>query len=141
MTAAWSAPAARMAARSITLPPERWARERRITNLRTASSSASRPRSSTAGACAASSGADLFARFMAAVLWSLVGYRVLGLVTMTSERHPHVQRDAPAGEAVHQSPQLAQRVRSTSATTALPKRVASAVETGFPESVPARVPA
>src|SRR4051794_33550433 len=68
MTAAWSAPAARMAARSITLPPEEWARERRITNARIASSPASpRPRSSTAVACAASPRADLFSRLMAAV--------------------------------------------------------------------------
>src|SRR5436190_18983374 len=66
MTAAWSAPAARMAARSITLPPEGWARERRITNARMASSSP-RPRLSTAVACAASSRADLFSRLMAAV--------------------------------------------------------------------------
>src|SRR5206468_10147276 len=64
------------------------------------------------------------------------GYRVFGRLATTRERHRHVHREAPGGEALHHSPQPAQRVWPSSVSTALPNRVASTVETdlGWPSS-------
>src|SRR4051812_24274487 len=130
MTASTSAPEARMAARSITLPPDGSGRERRTSSARIASSGGGAwSTSSTAGACVASATRD----FCGKVMVSFYGYRVVGLVTTVKERQRHVQRDAPGFEALHHWSQSVQCIWPSRTSTDSPNRLACAVEADLAE--------